>query len=159
MSHKSELTKIFRKNFEGIEEEEEAIYITELLDYINKLVKSTSSVVKATSAEKKVSKSSDSKSVRPYAQFVKFCSHYSKNNTVLDILVTPGDYYKKKDTKSYKFFEENLKDDVGVETTFNDIFQRVRALVEPGGGAMRTAGVCWGLLNSDSQEELLATMD
>ena len=53
MSHKSELTEIFRNNFEGIDEEAEAMYITELLDYINKLVKSTSSVVKAEECQEK----------------------------------------------------------------------------------------------------------
>lgn len=173
MSYESELTTLFENYFEGVDPEATASYIKELEVLIKKIVKSSSSssaskaaVSKTKSAPKASAKKTGSdgekeKAKRPYAQFVKFCTQYAKNrdSEPVNIMVTPGDNYKKKDTKSYIFFDANLQDMVDVEMTFDDMFQRVHGEVEPGGGAMRTAGICWGLLSKDSQEEILATME
>ncbi len=165
MSYKTALKTMFDSHFEDVEAEVSAVYIKELEDYIKGIVKSSgSSSASKPSASKTVSKAASAdgdkeKAVRPYAQFVKFCSQYSKAGKPLDLMVTPGDHYKKKDTKSFAFFDKNLQDIIDVEMTFDDMFQRVHGEVEPGGGAMRTAGICWGLLSKEAQDEILSTMD
>ena len=137
------LEEYFDADFENDENMQEAVQ--KLADYVKTVTKSASTTV-AKAVEKQPP------SNRPYAQFVKLCSSYNKNEVTVDLNVTPGDHYRKKDTKSYVFFEENLQDMVGVEMSFNEMFKRVHA---ESNMVMRTAGICWGLLDKTAQQQVL----
>ena len=146
MEHEGPLKTILNKYFEADFDNDE--YMKEAVTELAAYVKKHTAAAPAPSGTK-----TKATGTRPYAQFVKLCSAYSKGELTIDTEVVPGDHYRKKDTKSYNFFSENLQDIVGQQMTFDDLFQQVHA---QSGNVMKTAGICWGLLTAETQGIVLS---